>query len=274
MFLFQKRGEMAIHTQQHSAAANSVHEGNAYSQRGHTWLALIAFAAGGAVPIQLVTLSFGYAQYYRGIAKGPKLLSVAHQFASWYVPLVYVPALAVLLAIAWYSRTRYPGLYRRIVVGFAMGAVATLALDAVRQMGVINGWLPADTTVLFGKLVTGSSNFATFWPAGLLVHFVDGADFGLFFAFVWGKRSSFRSAALSAVSWALVLELGMMTGPPMGPMVGPFGIHYAWPGLFLDTLVAHVLFGIALGLLIQNFLTDADRDWLFPFLFGRKRSIR
>jgi hypothetical protein len=42
-------------TPQHSTATNSVHEGNAYSQRGRTWLASAAFSAGGAVPIQLVT---------------------------------------------------------------------------------------------------------------------------------------------------------------------------------------------------------------------------
>ncbi len=61
----------------------------------------------------------------------------------------------------------------------------------------------------------------------------------------------------------------MMTGPPMAPIVGPFGINFAWPQLFLLTLVAHVAFGVTLGILAQHFLTDEDRDWLVPFLRER-----
>ncbi len=57
----------------------------------------------------------------------------------------------------------------------------------------------------------------------------------------------------------------------MGPMVGLFGVNYAWPQLFLLTFVAHVVFGIAMGLLIQHFLSDEDRGWLVPFLIGRQK---
>lgn len=232
-------------------------------------LTALAFVAGGAVPIQLVTLSFGYAEYLEGIHMGPRLISTAHAFARWYIPLVYVPALVALLGITLYCRWRYPDVYRRIVVGFGLGAVATLALDAARQAGVIHGWLPADTSVMFGQMATGSADFAVFYPVGLAVHYLNGANFGLFYAFVWGKRSSFLRAALWATSWSLVLELGMMIGPPMGPMLGWFGYNYAWPQLFLVTLVAHILFGVALGLLIQAFLRDEDRAWLIPFVLGR-----
>lgn len=42
-------------------------------------------------------------------------------------------------------------------------------------------------------------------------------------------------------SWALILELDMMTGSPMGPMMGLFGVDYAWPQFFLLTFVAHVV---------------------------------
>ncbi len=170
-------------------------------------LVLLAFVAGGAVPIQLVTLSFGYAQYVKGIAMGPQVLSVAHEFARYYVPFVWIPALVILAGIALYGWKRYPDLSRRIVVGFGMGAVATIALDTIRQMGVIHSWLPGDTPVMFGKIATGSPNFAVYWPVGLLVHVLNGANFGLFYAFVWGKRSSYRSAVLWATSWALIVEI-------------------------------------------------------------------
>ncbi len=239
--------------------------------RRRALMVMIAFVAGGAVPIQLVTLSFGYAQYVKGITMGPQVLSVAHEFARFYVPFVLIPGLLALGGIALFGRRAYPDLTRRIVVGFAMGAVATIALDTIRQMGVLHQWLPGDTPVMFGKMATGSANFAIYWPVGLLIHYLNGANFGLFYAFVWGKRPSYRSAILWATVWALALEMGMMIGPPMGPMVGLFGYNFAWPQLFVLTLVAHLFFGVTLGLLIQHFLKHEDRGGLFTLLRGADR---
>jgi hypothetical protein len=242
-----------------------------YDQR-RAVLVLVAFAAGAGVPIQLVTLSFGYAQYVRGVTMGPQVLSIAHEFARFYIPLVWIPALLLLGGIWAYSRKAYPDVARRILVGFAVGAISTVALDAVRQAGVIHGWLPGDTPEMFGKMATGSPNFTTYWPVGLLIHALNGADFGLFYAFVWGKRSTYGAAVGWAVAWASLVEIGMMVGPPMGPMVGLFGYNFAWPQLFLLTLVAHLFFGVALGLLIQHFLTDEDRGGLLRFIRGGPAS--
>ncbi len=76
------------------------------------------------------------------------------------------------------------------------------------------------------------------------------------------------------MAWAMLLELGMMVGPPMGPMVGLFGVRYAWPQLFLLTLVAHVAFGTALGLLTQSLLKEEDRGTFFSFLTGTDPGAR
>jgi hypothetical protein len=115
-------------------------------------------------------------------------------------------------------------------------------------------------------MATGSNNFDVFYPVGQFVHYFNGAKFGLFYAFIWGRRESNWAAAGWATVWAMVTELGMMLGPPMGPIVGLFGVRYAWPQLFLLTLVAHIAFGIALGMLTQMFLTDENQGGLLRFL--------
>ncbi len=76
------------------------------------------------------------------------------------------------------------------------------------------------------------------------------------------------------MAWAMLLELGMMVGPPMGSMVGLFGVCYAWPQLFLLTLVAHVAFGTVLGLLTQSLLKEEDRGAFFSFLTGTDPGAR
>lgn len=233
------------------------------------FLILLALFTGGAVPIQFVTLSFGYAQLIKQVSLGPKVVITAHEFASYYIPLIYIPSILILIAITAYSRKKYPDLFRRIVVGLGTGAIATIALDAVRQSGVIHGWLPADMPILFGKAATGSGSFAVYYPVGLFIHFFNGANFGLVYAFIWGKRNNYKSAVLWATFWLLLMELGMMTAPPMGPMVGPFGINYLWPQLFILTLIAHVAFGVVLGLLAQHFLKEDDKDGFLQFIKNR-----
>ena len=232
-------------------------------------LILLALFFGGAVPIQLVTLSTGYAQLVMGKIKGPEMIMAAHRFASGYIPFVYIPAILGLIIIVWYTKKHYPDIYRRIIVGLGMGALATVGLDFFRQMAVIYEWLPGDTPQLFGMLATDSKNFAWYYTVGFFIHFLNGANFGLIYAFVWGKRSGYKSAITWAFIWLLLVETGMMTLPPMEPMVGPFGIDYAWPQLFLSTLVAHIAFGIILGIGVQYFLKERDRGWFAPFLLGK-----
>ncbi len=231
-------------------------------------LILLALFAGGAVPIQLVTLSFGYSQYYQQVAMGPKMILEAHQFARFYIPLIYLPALVALIGLILYSRSRYPDLFRRIVVGMLAGMVATVALDAIRQMGVINGWLPGDSPAMFGKMASGSRSFSVYYPVGYFVHYMNGANFGLIFTFMWGRQKSRLRSVGWAVVWLLIVELGMMTGPPMAPMVGPFGTNYAWPQFFILTLTAHIAFGIVLGLLVHLWLKPEDQAGLIKFLRG------
>ncbi|MFQ5639663.1 MAG: hypothetical protein ACE5IR_16895 [bacterium] len=229
-------------------------------------LTLLVLFAGGFVPIHLIVLSFGYAEYYKAQAIGPKIIRVAHEFAVPYLLILYIPAILFLIWAIFYTRKAYPDLYRRIVVGLAAGAIATIGLDWIRQMGVLEGWLPGDTPTMFGKMITGSNSFVEYFWIGQFAHFLNGADFGLVFTLVFGRFSTLTKTALMAIFWLLLMELGMMLGPPMGPMVGLFGIRFMWPQLFALTFVAHVVHGTILGVLAFYWLKEEDNSWLLPFL--------
>ena len=94
-------------------------------------LTLLALFTGGFVPISIVLLSFGYAEYYKAQAIGPKIIRVAHEFGGPYMLYVYIPAMILLVWIILYSRKNYPDLYRRIVIGLAAGAIGLANLSTL-----------------------------------------------------------------------------------------------------------------------------------------------
>ena len=132
-------------------------------------------------------------------------------------------------------------------------------------MGVLEGWLPGDTPTMFGKMITGSNSFVKYFWIGQFAHFFNGADFGLVFTLVFGRFSTLKKTVLMSIFWLLLMELGMMLGPPMGPMVGLFGIRFMWPQLFALTFVAHIVHGTILGILAFYWLKEEDNTWLLPF---------
>jgi len=229
-------------------------------------LALLALFVGGFVPIQLITLSFGYAQYFKGIKMGPKVLKVAHEFGGPYMLYFYIPAMIVLIWIIFYTKKNYPDLYRRIVFGLLAGAIATIGLDWIREMGVIKTWLPGDTPKMFGTMVTGNIAFNSYFLIGQFVHYMNGANFGLVFTFFFGNFANYKKTIIWAIIWTQIVELGMMTLPPIAPMLGFFGYNYMWPQFYILTVVAHLVFGIILGILVHLWLKPNDDKWLLPFL--------
>ncbi|MBU2527577.1 MAG: hypothetical protein KKC03_13350 [Bacteroidetes bacterium] len=233
-------------------------------------LTLLVLFTGGFVPIQLVTLSFWYSQYYKGETLGPKMVITAHEFALPYFLYILIPSLIALVGIMIYSKKHYPDIFRRMKAGIIAGIILTLALDVVRQNGVINGWLPQDVPMQFGKMVTGSQNFTSIFLVGLLVHFLNGINFGILYTFLFGKMKNYKMAIIAGALLLFAIEIGMMTGPPMAKMVGPFGVNWAWPQLFLLTLSAHIFSGIACGLTAQFLLKEEDKQWLLPFILGKK----
>jgi hypothetical protein len=66
-------------------------------------------------------------------------------------------------------------------------------------------------------------------------------------------------------------ELGMMTLPPVPMMAGPFGIYGFWPGLFIASFIAHVAFGVILGVLAERWVRD--QGTIFSLLTERPPSL-
>jgi hypothetical protein len=118
--------------------------------------------------------------------------------------------------------------------------------------------LPADMPTMFGKLIFGTDSVtAVILIVGYLYHFLNGASFGLVYTVLAGKVAWYWG-----IVWGLIIEVLMMTTPPMLLMgVGPFGVNTGAPWYFLTTLAAHIAFGAVLGLLAERFVKEKGGLW-------------
>jgi hypothetical protein len=194
-------------------------------------------------------------------AIGPNILVVALTPGMPEMPLLakwaLIPSL-VLLVLVWViakslGMTR---LTNRIWTGIWVGAATTAALDMIRLTGFQMGLMPGNMPRMFGVLILdqmalGPSTLSDF--VGALYHFWVSACFGLTYALLVGK---FRW--WGGLVWGLIIELGMMTTPPMVVAMdtGYFGLKQGY-GLLTVSLTAHIVYGIALGLLLERYVRHA-----------------
>jgi hypothetical protein len=191
-------------------------------------------------------------------AIGPNILVIALTPGMPEMPLLtkwaLLPSL-VLLALVWViakclGMTR---LTNRIETGIWVGAATTAVLDVIRLTGFQMGLMPGNMPRMFGVLILdqmaeGPSTLSDF--VGAFYHFWVSACFGLTFALLVGK---FRW--WGGLIWGLIIELGMMTTPPMviAMDTGYFGLKQGY-GLLTVSLLAHIAYGIALGLLLERYV--------------------
>jgi hypothetical protein len=147
------------------------------------------------------------------------------------------------------------------------GLIATAALTAVLIGAQLAGWTRLDIPLILGTLVVADPDRARVF--GFLIHLVNGQGFAL------GYAAAF--AALDRSTWWLGAALGLLHGlvamvvlVPLLPGVHPrmaseraglsSGAALEPPGLLglnygretpLVTVVAHVVYGVALGLLLD-----------------------
>lgn len=147
------------------------------------------------------------------------------------------------------------------------GLIATAALTAVMTGAQLAGRTRLDLPLMLGTIVVADPDRAR--VAGFLVHLVNGQAFALGYAAVFhatGDATWWAGALLGVLHGAVALlvivpllpgvhphmaseRAGLSSGPALEPP-GLLGLNYGRETPIV-TMVAHVAFGIALGLLLE-----------------------
>jgi hypothetical protein len=211
----------------------------------------IATLLAGAIPSLFVIAQGGYAS-----------LSDLGRF-------VLVPSVAALIAIYIYARRRLPSLASILLFGALSGFGATFGLELVREIGFHMGQMPGDMPKLLGVLLLdrfleGPSPLSNL--AGWGYHFTNGASFGIVLALVLGKIRWW-----GALIYAQLIAVGFMASPAVTALgIGRFGVDFG-PGFAITVIVAHLAFGLILGILQERWLQVGGllpiliRKWFYRF---------
>lgn len=205
-------------------------------------------------------------------AVGPNVLVVALTPGMPGMPILVrwglIPSI-VLFVIVWALAflLGYKRLQNRIWTGFWVGASTTAALDVFRLTSFSLGLLPGNLPRMFGVLILdtialGPTSFSDL--VGSLYHYWVSACFGLTYALICGKTRWW-----GGLIWGLIIEVGMMITPPMVIAMGTgyFGLKLGqgiFNGVFIGSLIPHISYGIALGLLLERY--TAHKGTIFSLI--------
>jgi hypothetical protein len=180
---------------------------------------------------------------------------------------VLIPATLALVAIAFVERKRGDGrLWRAVLIGSIGGFAAACAYDIFRLPWVIGFAQQAGPTWLrlplykvfpiFGQMILGQpidrSPTVAAHVVGWIYHFSNGVTFGVMYMALVGD------AARRTWLWAIALAVGIEIAMLVTPYTTLFAIKMTV--LFVAvTLIAHMIFGVALGLLSRRI----SRTWVW-----------
>jgi hypothetical protein len=162
-----------------------------------------------------------------------------------------IPA-AILLVLAWalLRKSSTPGLGALIRDGAVAGALATVALEAVRYSGFRIGFMPGNLpelmgVLLFDRFALGPTAASTL--GGSAYHFWNGACFGIIFAL-----GRFNLPGWWAIPCGAAVGVGFLVSPVVqGLGVGIFGVNFGWH-VAATVLTAHLAFDVAMALLLRR----------------------
>lgn len=166
--------------------------------------------------------------------------------------MALLPAAVLLLATLTLLYRSGGSLAKTAAAGLAAGAVATVALEAIRMPGFWLGFMPGNLPRLMGVLLldqfaSGPSLESDL--AGWAYHFWNGASFGLIYVLVFGTCRRWVGAI-----FGVLLGFGFMLSPVVSALgVGFLGLEFS-KGFPLTVTAAHAAFGLALGWLTSEWL--------------------
>ncbi len=169
-----------------------------------------------------------------------------------YAILPSMAALMGLLALTMFKR--WSGTRDVIVTGAMAGAIATLALEAVRYPGFLLGYMPGNLPELMGVLLLdrfaqGPSAASTI--AGYTYHAWNGASFGIIFAAL-ASTGLVRQTPIWATGYGILIGGGFLASPVVQSLGGGlFGLDFGWK-FAATVLTAHAAFGLALSLMLRT----------------------
>lgn len=192
---------------------------------------------------------------------------------SIYRDFILFPSVAIIVVIGIYGAVKSKRLANRLITGLWIGAVATLALEAIRIPGyAVLHWLPGDDMIMMpGMFLTGMAptlmdlmNMMMAGQAmqppsdvmisGTLYHFWNGATMGAIYTLIMGKGRWYYG-----MIWGFIINIGMMLAPWLVMMMGPFGVKYLdGYNIFAVALAAHLAYGVVIGILAQRFVKEKD----------------
>ncbi|HKK08397.1 MAG TPA: hypothetical protein VKA44_05875 [Gemmatimonadota bacterium] len=206
---------------------------------------LVALAAAGVPPNLFWIAQAGYAKLSQ--------LAIA----------ALIPSVIVLVAVAVQAALRgQRRLLNRLLAGGAAGLVATAGLEAVRIAGFHLGWMPGSMPKLLGVLLLdrfmlGPSALSN--VLGWAYHAWNGVCFGIVFTVLLGRKP---------LGWALAFGELVGVGFLVSPAVRALGVGFFaldMPLMIVTVLVAHLAFGLLLGLLSRRWIRDSG--WLLAPLW-------
>jgi hypothetical protein len=180
-----------------------------------------------------------------------------------------LPSIALIGVVwGWLYRNK-DALALSVKIGLGAGALATIALEAIRLPGFWLHFMPGNLPRLMGVLLL--NQFAT-GPtlasdvAGWTYHFWNGAAFGLIYVLLFGTCR--RSVGLV---FGLLLGFGFMFSPVVSSLgVGLLGLEFS-KGFPITVTLAHAAFGETLGWLSARWLgfeTSPTQDAVKVCLLG------
>ena len=174
--------------------------------------------------------------------------------------LALLPSAALLLVTVSALYRIDASLARISAVGLAAGAIATVALEAIRLPGFWLGFMPGNLPRLMGVLLL--NQFAvgpslTSDITGWAYHFWNGASFGVIYVLVFGTCRRWV-----ATTFGVLLGVGFMFSPVVSALgVGLLGLEFS-KGFPLTVTVAHAVFGLTLGWLAVAWIGFVDSPLL------------